>query len=82
MIKVNIHEAKTHLSPYVEKAVQGEVVLLCKRSEPVAELRALPKARTGKRPIGLGKGLIKIPDTFFDPLPEEVLRAFEGESDS
>ena len=82
MTKVNIHEAKTHLSHYVEKAMEGEVIVLCKRNEPVAELRALPKPRTEKRPIGLGKGLISIPDDFFDPLPEDVLRAFEGEGGS
>lgn len=30
------------------------------------------------RPIGLGKGLVEIPDSFFEPLPEDLLRLFEG----
>ena len=30
------------------------------------------------RPTGLGKGLAEIPDSFFDPLPEDLLRLFEG----
>ena len=33
------------------------------------------------RPVGLGKGLVEIPDSFFDPLPEELLRLFEGKDD-
>ena len=33
-----------------------------------------------RRPIGLGKGLIHIPPSFFDPLPQEILDAFEGKS--
>ena len=30
------------------------------------------------RPTGLGEGLVQIPDSFFDPLPEDLLRLFEG----
>ena len=30
------------------------------------------------RPIGLAKGQFTVPDDFNAPLPEEVLRAFEG----
>ena len=39
-----------------------------------------PKGKPAKesRPIGLGKGLVEIPDSFFEPLPEELLRLFEG----
>lgn len=31
-----------------------------------------------KRLIGLAKGRITIPESFFDPLPNDVLDAFEG----
>ena len=36
MIKVNIAEAKTHLSRYVERVMAGETVVLCKRNVPGA----------------------------------------------
>ena len=36
---------------------------------------------TEPRPVGLGKGLVEIPDSFFEPLPEEILRLFEGKDD-
>ncbi len=37
------------------------------------------KAEMKKRPYGLAKGLISISDDFDDPLPDEILRLFEGE---
>ena len=30
------------------------------------------------RPVGLAKGKLAVPSNFNDPLPEEVLRDFEG----
>ena len=80
MIKLNIHEVKTHLSRYLEKLKKGETIILCKRNEPIAEIRALPSQSTRKRPIGLAKGQLTIPKEFFDPLPEDVIQAFHGQS--
>jgi prevent-host-death family protein len=78
MIRLNVHEAKTHLSKYLNKVAKGETLLLCKRNVPVAEVRAIPSAQR-KRPVfGLGKGEIVIHDSFFDPLPDELLDLFEG----
>ena len=42
MIKLNVHEAKTHLSKYLAKLKAGERILLCKRNHPIAEITALP----------------------------------------
>ena len=40
--------------------------------------RAFTLALTAKRPIGLAKGEFKLSNTFFEPLPDEMLDAFEG----
>ena len=79
MIRLNIHEVKTHLSRYLAKLARGETILLCKRNIPIAEIRPLPKRRKGKRPIGLAKGQFKVPPEFFEPLPSELLDAFNGQ---
>jgi antitoxin (DNA-binding transcriptional repressor) of toxin-antitoxin stability system len=81
MIRLNIHEAKTHLSAYLAKLEEGESILLCKRNVPIAEIRPLPKKRKEPRPIGLGKGEFTVPDSFFEPLPDEVLTDFESPLD-
>jgi prevent-host-death family protein len=78
MIVVNIFEAKAKLSEYLDMATHGERVLICKRNRPVAELHAVESARTAPRPIGIGRGRVAVPPAFFDPLPEEMLNAFEG----
>ena len=79
MIRINIHEAKTHLSRYLTRLSRGEVIVLCKRNVPVAEIRPLPAARTGKRPLGLARGELVIPPAFFEPLPGDVVAGFEAE---
>lgn len=79
MIKLNIHEAKTHLSRYLEKLARGETILLCKRNIPIAEIRPLPQQRKTKRPIGLAKGKFKVPPEFFEPLPPELVDVFHGQ---
>ena len=79
MIKLNIHEAKTHLSRYLELVVKGETILLCKRNVPVAEIRPVPIKPKSKRPIGLAKGKFEVPPAFFEPLPDDVLNSFYGE---
>jgi antitoxin (DNA-binding transcriptional repressor) of toxin-antitoxin stability system len=81
MIRLNIHEAKTHLSKYLAKLEKGETILLCRRNEPIAEIRPLAAKRKKPRPIGLYEGQIKIPPEFFEPLPDELLAYFKGEKD-
>ena len=78
MIRININEAKTHLSRYLARLRRGEVIVICKRNEPIAEIRALPRARKRKRPIGLARGRLTVPASFFEPLPENLMREFEG----
>lgn len=78
MIKVNIHEAKMHLSQYLKKLRPGEAIVLCKRNIPIAEIRLLEQKRSKKRPIGLAKGEFAVPASFMEPLPVEIEDAFSG----
>ncbi len=80
MIKLNIHEAKTHLSKYLSKLEQGEKIILCKRNVPIAEIVPITKNGNGPRPIGLAKGEFSVSQDFFAPLPDEIQNAFEGSS--
>lgn len=78
MIRLNMHEAKTHLSRYIARVEAGEKILLCRRNEPVAEIRPVQPVRRKPRPFGLDRGKFKVPDSFFDPLPDEFIDAFEN----
>ena len=77
MIRINVTEARAHLSRYLKRVEQGETIVLCRRNEPVAEVRPLPKPLRGPRPVGIDRGMT-IPAAFFEPLPENLLAAFEG----
>ena len=77
MIVINIHEAKAKLSEYLDAVAKGERVLICKRNQPVAELRAVEQKRTEPRTIGGVTGIV-IPPSFFDPMPDEFLDALES----
>ena len=78
MIRLNIHEAKTHLSRYLPLLEAGETIILCKRNVPIAEIRPIEKRRTKPRELGFAKGEFEVTDAFFEPLPEDLLAAFEG----
>lgn len=78
MIRLNIHEAKTHLSRYLARLKAGETILLCRRNEPIAEIRALTPERVERRPFGLAAEIFAVPALLFEPLPEEEIEAFEG----
>ena len=77
MIRVNVAEAKTHLSRYLESVERGETVVLCRRNVPIAEIRAIPRPARELRPVGIDRGMT-IPAAFFEPLPDDLLAAFEG----
>lgn len=78
MIQVNIADAKAHLSEYIERVQDGEVVLICKRNVPIAELRRLPERPPARRKFGGYKGQIAIHEAFFEPLPDEELNLWDG----
>ena len=76
---VNIGDAKAHLSAYIKRVENGEVIFLARRNSPVIELRRVgPKKLSKRRPIGLAKGDFKVPSDFDDPLPSDILDGFLG----
>jgi len=68
---VNLSEAKAHLGRYVAKAAGGEVITICERNRPIAELHP---AQVSRRPRKLTLGTLKeqfqVPDDFNAPLPD------------
>ena len=81
MIQLNIHEAKAHLSRYLAQVEAGATVVLCRRNKPIAEIRPIAPKRRERRPFGLYRDVFIVPPSFFEPLPEEILAAFEGGSE-
>lgn len=74
---VNIHEAKTHLSRLVERAHGGEEIILAKAGKPYAKLVPIEPSVRSRQP---GRLAGRITEAFFEPLPEDELRTWEGEA--
>jgi antitoxin (DNA-binding transcriptional repressor) of toxin-antitoxin stability system len=82
MMNLNINEIKTHFSSYLAKVSNGETLVVCRRNVPVAEIKAIVTPPNKRRPIGLaGKEYpdFQISDAFFEPLPDDIAAAFNGE---
>lgn len=77
MKQVNINEAKSQLSKLVDDAVNGEDIIIARAGKPAARLTRVSQEQ-GRRKLGVLDGRFKIPDDFNQPLPEEILRSFEG----
>ena len=75
MSMVNIHQAKTQLSRLLVRVEAGEEVIIAHNGEPVARLVRFRDP--GKRRFGALRGRISIDESFFDPLPESELAAWE-----
>jgi len=78
MQTVNMHDAKTHFSKLVDAAANGEEIIIAKAGVPTAKLVPFVPVKP-KLKFGTLKGKMTIPDEFDEPLPEEILKLFEGE---
>ncbi len=52
--------------------------LRCRRNIPVAELRPIAAPKKKLRPVGLAKGQFEVGPEFFEPLPDDILKHFDG----
>jgi prevent-host-death family protein len=75
-MEVNIHEAKTQLSKLIERAVQGEEVVIAKAGKPLVKLvKIKPKA---KRILGSAAGTIEFVEGWDKPMTDEEFEEFVG----
>lgn len=71
-----IHQAKTNLSRLIEKASEGEEVIIARGSKPVARVVPVGEVK-GKRQPGSLKGKLRVGPEFFEPLPTGELSTWE-----
>jgi len=73
---VNIADAKARLPELVQRAARGEVIVIARNGRPQARL--VPLAPTKARVPGGGAGEWHVVGDFNEPLPDQILAAFEG----
>lgn len=75
---VTLQELQRDPDALLDRVEAGEHLVVAREGRPVAELRPIPAILSGPRPFGLCAGEFTVPDDFDSPLPEEILRGFEG----
>jgi antitoxin (DNA-binding transcriptional repressor) of toxin-antitoxin stability system len=80
MSTVSLQELAHDPAALLDRVEGGESLLVTRGGRPVAELRPIvPAHLTNPRPFGLAAGAFAVPDDFDAPLPDDVLREFEGQ---
>jgi prevent-host-death family protein len=67
-MKVSVYEAKSKLSQMINKALEGEEVVITRNGRDTVKLTPVPAKK--REWIGMYEGQITIHDYFDDPLPE------------
>lgn len=75
-IIINVHEAKTHFSKFLDQAHAGREIIVAKAGKPYARLVPLEETQSA-RVSGRWKNRLVLSDDFEDPLPEDELKAWE-----
>lgn len=79
MQKINIHEAKTHLSRLVEEAAQGNAFIIAKAGKPMVKVSSISEVELqNKEKLGFMSGEISVPDNFDSIAAESIMNLFEG----
>lgn len=79
-MKISVYEAKSKLSQMINRALEGEEVVITRNGDEVVKLTPVnhPKGEW----IGMWKGKIKVHDSFYEPLDEDILGYFTGEKET
>jgi antitoxin (DNA-binding transcriptional repressor) of toxin-antitoxin stability system len=78
MTTLSIQDIQGNPSAWLDRVEEGEYFLVIRDGRPVAELRPVTPVPTEPRPFGLAAGTFTVSDDFDAPLPEDVIRDFEG----
>jgi len=87
MLSVTVDEIQRDPAKYLRQVEAGETFVILQADKAIAllsppganaELRPISSSSKQLRPFGLCAGEFTVPDDFDDPLPEEILSAFEG----
>ncbi|MEE8302172.1 MAG: type II toxin-antitoxin system Phd/YefM family antitoxin [Candidatus Tectomicrobia bacterium] len=70
MAQVTIHEAKTHLSKLIQRALEGEEIIIAKGKQPMVRLVVVPEMRQERRIGGAQEVILDMAEDFDAPLDD------------
>jgi prevent-host-death family protein len=75
MASISVYNARAEFSRLIERALAGEEIVITRRGEPAVRLVPVEQDQLKRKPGAL-KGKFTVPESFFDPLPDEIIDAF------
>ena len=80
MKRLDVEAVQAHFEEHLQGLETGaeDVIVICRDDQPIAELRAIPRRRTTRRPILQRDPRFTTPKTFFEPLPPDLVTGFEA----
>jgi prevent-host-death family protein len=75
MATVSVYNARAEFSRLIDRALGGEEIVITRRGKPAVRLVPVEETRPRRKPGAL-KGKLEVPDSFFDPLPDDIIDAF------
>ena len=79
MTTISVQEIERDSLGWLRRVESGETLLVLRDQQPVAEIKPVLAAPRQARPFALCAGEFTVPDDFDAPLPEDLLREFEGQ---
>jgi antitoxin (DNA-binding transcriptional repressor) of toxin-antitoxin stability system len=78
MTTITLHEIERDLLGYLRRVELGETLLIVRDQHPVAEIKPVLSPARQARPYGMCAGEFTVPADFDQPLPNDILKDFEG----
>ena len=78
MSNISLQELAHDPAALLDRVEAGERIVVVRGGRPVAELRPIASVPLVPRPFGLAAGTFTVPADFDSPLPDDILREFEG----
>ena len=78
MNTISVQDILRDLPNFLRRLESGEPFLVVRDERPLAEVRPVAGVATQPRPFGLCRGQFTVAPDFDRPLPDEIVKEFEG----
>ena len=78
MSTITVQDIQRDPAAFLQRVEAGEAFVVVRDQRPLAEVRPLVPTATQPRPFGLCAGQFTVPADFDRPLPDDILKEFEG----
>jgi antitoxin (DNA-binding transcriptional repressor) of toxin-antitoxin stability system len=78
MSTISVQDIQRDPQAFLQRVEAGEAFVVVQGERQLAEVRPLTGAAAQPRPFGLCAGRFTVPPDFDHPLPDDLLKEFEG----